>query len=527
MTQRQQPSHDGSVAQHMHNGQDSCGERPSNDQPAAWKAYWRSLGYPWRTEPEIDRARQELLEARRALPPDPQKSIYPFKGIKLGRADVEWLLATHENGEGPIDWRDQAQQRRQGLDLRGAVLSGDSSRGINLRGLPLSRLQGGLSREQWSGWVKTNKELLDQAAVDLEEADLFGTHLEGACLTAAHLNQADLRLAGLEGANLTGAQLEGANLTGAQLEGANLTGAQLERAYLTGAELAKANLHGARLACATLFGTQLKDAYLVGAQLEEANLTGAQLGGTNLRRAMLGRAILSGTLEGSDFAEAVLVDENGIGPRLAAVQWGKIDLSTVDWSQVKQLDDEHVAYEEKEEHGEQKDALTRLNMFKQAVRAYRQLALALKEQGLYEEAAYFSYRAHVLQCEVLRRQIGLKRDAKKRGDQSGSSWFWQLSKYLSSLFLHLATGYGYKPWRSVITYLLIIIVFALAYAVFDHVALLPNALVLSLAGFHGRGFFAAGAVVGASEILLVLEAVVGLLIEICYIVVFTRRFLEQ
>jgi uncharacterized protein YjbI with pentapeptide repeats len=522
------------MAQNQYKGQDEStqdahGERPSNDQPAAWKAYWRSQGYSWRTEPEIDRARQELLETRRALTADPQKGIYPFKGIKLGRADVEWLMATHENGKGPIDWRDQTQQRRQGLDLRGAVLSGDSSRGANLRDLPLSRLQGGLSREKWSGWVKANKELLDQGAVDLEAADLFGTHLEGACLIAARLKQADLRLAGLEGANLTGARLEGANLTGARLEGANLTGARLEEAYLTGAELTKANLHGAHLARATLFGTQLKDAYLVGAQLEGANLTGAQLEGANLRRAMLGRAILSGTLEGSDFAEAILADENGIGPRLAAVQWGKVDLSTVDWSQIKQLDDEYIAYEEREVHGEQQDALTRLDRFKQAFRAYRQLALALRAQGLYEEAAYFSYRAHVLQLEVLRRQIGLKRDAKKRGrgGQSGSSWFWQLSKYLSSLFLYLTTGYGYKPWRSVITYLLIIIIFALAYSAFDHVVLLPNALILSLTGFHGRGFFATGAVIGTPEILLALETVVGLLVEICYIVVFTKRFLEQ
>ncbi len=45
-----------------------------------------------RTEPEIDATRQEELLRRRTLVPDIEKGIYPFKGEKLSRADVEWLL---------------------------------------------------------------------------------------------------------------------------------------------------------------------------------------------------------------------------------------------------------------------------------------------------------------------------------------------------------------------------------------------------------------------------------------------------
>ncbi len=505
MTHINQPGQSGAVAQQQalkrpeKPAQDSHAERPHDDQHATWQAYWQAQGQPWRTEPEPERTRQEWLEARRAVLADPRRGIYPFKGMKLDRADVEWLLATHENGKGPVDWRDEAQQRRQGLDLRGAILSGSANQSTDLRGLPLSRLQGGLTREQWSGWTRANKELLAQSAMNLEATDLFGTHLEGA------------------------------NLTGTHLEEANLTGAHLEGAYLTGAELTKANLHGANLTQATLFGTQLKEAYLVGAGLEKVNLTGAQLEGANLRRARLGRAILSGTLVGIDLTEALLADENGIGPRLAAVQWGNIDLSVVDWSQIKQLDDEYIAYQEKEKHKGQKDALPQLDAFKQAVKAYRRLALALRVQGLYEEAAYFSYRAHILQREVLWCHIGLKRDAEKQEQrgQAFSSRLLQLSKYFFSSFLYFTTGYGYKPWRSVITYLLVIIVFMCAYSAFDHVLLLPTALILSITSFHGRGFFVAQASANISALLLALEAVVGLLIEICYIVVFTKRFLEQ
>src|SRR2546421_11182272 len=96
---------------------------PTNDDKEAWKAYWRQQGQPWRTEPEIDAERQRYLAERRAITPEIEKGIYPFRDIKLSRADVEWLLATHENGRGPVDWRDESQCRRIGLDLQGADLS--------------------------------------------------------------------------------------------------------------------------------------------------------------------------------------------------------------------------------------------------------------------------------------------------------------------------------------------------------------------------------------------------------------------
>src|SRR5690242_6345517 len=74
---------------------------------------------PWRTEPEIGPARQEQLARCLATTPDITRGIYPFKGMKLSRADVEWLLAAHENGRGPGARSDEQQQNRQGLDLRG------------------------------------------------------------------------------------------------------------------------------------------------------------------------------------------------------------------------------------------------------------------------------------------------------------------------------------------------------------------------------------------------------------------------
>ncbi len=103
-----------------------------------------NISIPWRTEPEIDLERQKFLAERLAIKPDIKNGIYPFKAVKLTRADVEWLLANHEKGHGPVDWSDEQQRERMGLDLRGAEL-----RQMDLRNLPLTRMLGGLNREKW------------------------------------------------------------------------------------------------------------------------------------------------------------------------------------------------------------------------------------------------------------------------------------------------------------------------------------------------------------------------------------------
>src|SRR5258708_3659489 len=157
----------------------------SPTSPEEWRQHWQSQSQPWRTEPEIDAKRQEELSKRRAIVPDIEKGIYPFKGMKLSRADVEWLLATHENGRGPVDWGDETQRGREGLDLRGADLNH-----TDLRNLPLSCLRGGLNKKDWE---ETTVEQSSMAGVCLEGADLRKAHLEKAILSRAHLERASLR----------------------------------------------------------------------------------------------------------------------------------------------------------------------------------------------------------------------------------------------------------------------------------------------------------------------------------------------
>src|SRR5438874_4489845 len=134
-------------------------QRPTTNEEEAWKAYWKAQGQEWRTEPEIDAERQKYLTERLSITPNIEQGIFPFKDIKLNRADVEWLLATHENGQGPIDWKDKSQRERKKLDLRGANLSQ-----ANLFGLPLARMRGGLPFEEW---VLVTEERRNMAAGEL------------------------------------------------------------------------------------------------------------------------------------------------------------------------------------------------------------------------------------------------------------------------------------------------------------------------------------------------------------------------
>src|SRR6266571_1658915 len=108
--------------------------------PEEWHIHWQKQNQPWRTEPEIPLARQKELSKRLAIVPNIEKGLYPFKGIKLNRADVEWLLATHENGRGPVDWSDEKPRDRHGLDLCGAHLDNE-----DLMGLPLAKMCGGVN----------------------------------------------------------------------------------------------------------------------------------------------------------------------------------------------------------------------------------------------------------------------------------------------------------------------------------------------------------------------------------------------
>ena len=506
---------------------------------------------PWRTEPEIGLERQEELARCLATTPDITQGIYPFKRMKLNRADVEWLLATHANGDSPRVGGDE-QQHRQGLDLRGADL-----RDADLHALPLACLRGSLTRTEWeeataqqraaaavlfmgadlseahleeAGLIGAHLEKAALHEAHLEKADLVRAHLGGAFLARAHLKEADLSEAHLEKADLSEVHLQGATLRGTHLEQAYLNGAHLEKADLSGARLEKVYLSEARLQQAVLSEAHLEEGYLSGAYLQGADLSGAHLEGAylgeahledtslykaHLERTFLYKAHLEGArlsrthVEEAQLKKALASGEQHIGPSLADAQWGNVNLAVVKWSQVDMLGDEYEA-RQTTRAGKSKNSVSRLEEYEAAVRANRQLAVALRAQGLDEEAARFAYRAQLLQRIVLRRQS-------------------KFAQYLLSLLLDLLAGYGYRPGRSLMAYLVVIFGFMGLYLLNAHGGAVhlswDEALVLSVSSFHGRGFFLQNVALGdVFARLAAAEAVLGLLIEISFIATFTQRF---
>jgi uncharacterized protein YjbI with pentapeptide repeats len=405
----------------------------------------------------------------------------------------------------------------------------------------------------------------------LEGASLTGAYLELAWLDFARLSRADLREAHLEGATLGFANLEDAYLTAAHLEGAGLPEAHLERAHLDdahleGADLSGAHLEDADLRVAHLERVVLRGAHLEGADLSGAHLEGADLSGAHLEGADLGYAHLDGktyqvddpdfqrirrivadfpvSLPPADLRSAVLdaattlVSANlGDAKRgvvcVADVRWGDANLAVVDWMPIIPpavvLGDERAAREwkaepftpregapsraevraKRAEHAEDQ-ARKKLDAFRAAVRANRQLATALRDQGMNEEADQFAYRALVMQRHVLRQQ---------------GRWL----RWAGALFLDRIAGHGYRPSRSIITYVAVVLAFAVGFFLLGHGAPLrltpQEALFTSIISFHGRGFFPTGfRLDNPITPLVAAEAICGLLIEITFIATFTQRF---
>jgi hypothetical protein len=200
--------------------------------------------------------------------------------------------------------------------------------------------------------------------------------------------------------------------------------------------------------------------------------------------------------------QAVISDRTKLGD----IQWGgvgAVNLTQVQWWRVSRLGDETVP-----------TVISHHINHEDAVRAYRQVAAQLRAQGMNEVADRFLYRAQVCQRRLFR---------KRR----------QLGRWCGTWLLDLVSGYGYKPMRSLITYLLVVAGFALAYYLLGsnvNPALdAHGAIVFSLTSFHGRGFAPGGSLSPDNPLttLAAVEAVIGLLIEITFIATFTQRFFAR
>lgn len=498
---------------------DSWGDPISDER----KCELRTILASWATLSEEERAQwQGPFDRRRGIP-----------GLILTGADVFWLAAralaeSDGNGTGDDAIAEAEQQLRQ------AKMSGDGPPhlAITLDTLSLDALQlnyAHLREAHLEGaiLVDAHFERADRRGSHLQDADLVNAHLEGAFLARSHLEYANLSAAHLDRAILATAHLNQAILRDAHLRQAYLVRADLNDAHLEDADLGGAQLREAHAQSAHFEGAHLVGAVLVASELQHAALHGAHLEGANLGHARLDGADLTAVvLDGA----TRLNDATLTGALMADVRWGGANLTVVDWQLVPQLGDEHRAWTwrtkkiravSRDERAQRRtiQERQRLGGFKAAVRANQQLAVALEDQGMADEAANYAERAQRLQRHV----FGLQ------GQRWRAAW---------SRFLDVLAGYGYRPGRTVFWYLASVAVFGLLYFLASRglitFGLKPSqftklpwyeALVLSVSSFHGRGFFQPVQSLGDPvAILAALEAVVGLLIEVSFIATFTQRF---
>ena len=345
----------------------------------------------------------------------------------------------------------------------------------------------------------------------------IGDNLRGANLQRAHL----------EGTALINADLQDAILYNAHLEHADFRFANCERAKLSWAHMQGADLTMANLKHADMIEANLQGAYLWKAHLEGATLIKAHLAGANFTETFLDAT--------TDLRDAVVSDDEHGTICLADAHLRDVNLAVIAWPSHMRLGDEEKAEElgkrplddpdnvgeslpanatseqRRRAKRERHDAV--LGAYQTAARAYRQVAAAMRKQGMSDEANHLAYRGHLMQRTVVRYQ--------GRWLRAAVSWL-----------LDLIAGYGYKPERSMIAYVGVIVSFAAVYFAIGQPAgptLSPlGAFVFSMTSFHGRGFFPSG--VALDDLLTVVaafEAVIGLIFEVSIIVAFAQRFVGK
>jgi hypothetical protein len=250
----------------------------------------------------------------------------------------------------------------------------------------------------------------------------------------------------------------------------------------------------------------LRGAVFYGANLSHtgfflADLRGADFGGANLSGADLRASVMDVTTK----LALAIVDTQTL---LADVKWDGVALTHVDWPTAHRVGDEQFI-------AKAQNRMQLRSAYRDAVRTYRQLATALRGQGMNDDADRYAERGQVMQRRLYGREGHLGRWA-----------FW--------LLLEVMAGYGYRLSRILIAYALVLTVFAaIFYAVglpvppTTHLTTLQavaDAFQLSLTAVHGRVFFEQLGLGSAVAWTAAIESVFGIVIEGVFVAMLIQRF---
>lgn len=395
-----------------------------------------------------------------------------------------------------------SQEREQ--ELRTALLTSTSTSKSTSSAMPCNDVQ-----------IATRNELLwvmreHGWSGDPDPGTLKRANLRGAELSGAHLRRADL-----EGADLAGAKLEKADLHSANLHRANLRGVGAARATLRSTDMSHAKADRARLDVTDVQDADLSNASLRGAKIIEADLRGANLSVAHLHRADFRGADFScADLRGAlvDAATSFIDIHIDTGTLLGDIVWYGLPLTQIDWRQAPRLGDERDL-DPRRSRGTGK---SRATVYRDVTRAYRNLWTALRRQGIYTAASRYRLR-------------------EKRLERKN---YWERKRYgrwANSLRADLISGYGEIPSRSLLTFFIIIPLYALIYFYLSNVTFswlpgsgqdklsLVQSIMLSLTLFQGhtQSLAAVLAAVGLTETLI------GGYVLLAFTVLRTRQILGQ
>jgi hypothetical protein len=400
--------------------------------------------------------------------------------------------------------------------------------------------------------------------------DLGGKRLS---LAFADLTKVDLSCLPLEGIDMSAADLSYANLIDANLKEARLEWAKLEETRLQGADLSKAWMGGTDLRGARFNQqTRLNGTHFFTAR-PELSAEGEEP--VRLRRTDPLRLQVAG-VQWND-AQVIYVADLHKARRLGDDSGYRFRSrsSSTPLSDIKALRDLKMAPLAllKKKSNTRRGAVEYQECLQRVIGAYGQFAAMLDSQGLGHISRRMRYRSRQLERRLHppfeQKESSRSLDARVSRISRRTAWISEGSqktlrhlmcriafvfvdglvnpfrlkleqvsyavrhyvKTFLSVILDLMCGYGYKPVRIIVAYLLTVGVFARIYATYPPSKDAPhgwNTIWLSMIAFHGRGIV--NSTIGASSTLLwapALEAAIGLVIEALLVAVIIRRLFRS